>query len=115
MIAQKHRFHGLGSLRHTYQNGKTVRSQMLAIKFLHNERRSSYRAAVVVSKKVNKSAVARNRTRRRIFEVIRQNETKIAGPYDLVITIFSDEVRTQPPEVLEKTLLGLFKQAGMLS
>lgn len=115
MIAQKHRFHGLGSLRFVYQNGKTVRSQSLAVKYLRNERRSSYRCAVVVSKKVHKSAVTRNRVRRRIFEIVRQNETRINGPYDIVISVFSEDVQKQPPKVLQKTLLGLLEQADMLS
>ena len=115
MIAQKHRIHGLGSLRYVYQRGKTVRSQALAIKFMRNDKRDDYRCAVVVSKKVHKSAVARNRVRRRIFEIIRQNENRITGPYDLVITVFSVDVQNQPPDQLQKTLLNLLAEAGMLS
>lgn len=115
MIAQKHRFHGLGSLRFVYQNGKTVRANALSVKFVRNQRRQTYRCAVVVSKKVNKSAVARNRIRRRVYEVVRGFGDRIDGPYDVAISIFSDEVRTMPAEQLKKTLQGLFEQADMLS
>jgi len=115
MIAQKHRFHGLGSLRFVYQNGKTVRGGTLAVKYIGNPRRQTYRCAVVVSKKVNKSAVARNRIRRRVYEIVRGLEVNIKAPYDIVITIFSDEVRTMPAEQLQKTVHELLQQAGMIS
>jgi len=115
MIAQKHRFHGLGSLRFVYQNGKTVRSGPLAVKYTLNQRRQTYRCAVVVSKKVNKSAVARNRIRRRVYEIVRVQEPNINMPYDIVISIFSDEVRTMPAEQLQKIVHELLEQASMLS
>ena len=98
-----------------YQRGRTVRTGPLAVKFMLNERRHTYRCAVVVSKKVHKSAVARNRIRRRIYEIIRQDEKNINASYDIVVTVFSDEVADIPPKQLQKTLLSLFKQADMLS
>ena len=72
MISRKHRFHGYGSLRYVYQNGKTVRGPLASLKYVHNPRRDSYRFAIVVSKKVNKSAIVRNRIRRRLFAIIRE-------------------------------------------
>jgi ribonuclease P protein component len=62
MISRAHRFHGYNSLNFVYRNGQTVRGPLFAIKYTINPKRKSYRAAVVVSKKVNKSAVARNTT-----------------------------------------------------
>lgn len=98
-----------------YQRGRTVRSGPLAVKFMFNERRHTYRCAVVVSKKVHKSAVARNRIRRRIYEIVRQDEGNIKASYDIVITVFSSEVADIPPNQLQNMLLSLFKQADMLS
>ena len=90
MIARKNRFHGHGSLRFVYKNGKVVRSQLYLIKYCLNPKRSQYRLAVVVSKKVHKSAVVRNRIRRRIYEIVRN--LKISTPLDIVFVIFDEQV-----------------------
>jgi len=86
MISRLHRFHGHNSLSFVYRQGQTARGPQLLLKFAPNTRRKTYRAAVVVSRKVNKSAVVRNRIRRRVYEAVRQNEATIQGPYDLVFT-----------------------------
>ncbi len=91
MIRAKHRFHGRGSLDYVYRRGRLVRGGELSIKFV-DSRAQDYRLAVVVSKKVSKSAVTRNRIRRRIYEYFR-NYRKEQGkpiPFDLVITAHSD-------------------------
>jgi ribonuclease P protein component len=92
MISSSHRFHGYNSLRHAYRGGRTARGALFGVKAALNPRRRTYRAAVVVSRKVNKSAVARNRMRRRLYEATRQLEERITEPYDIVITVFSDAV-----------------------
>ena len=114
MIARAHRFHGYGSLRFVYQNGKTIRGPLMALKFVANPRRSSYRLAVVVSKKVNKSAVARNRIRRRLYEAVRQFETQL-GVYDLVLTVFDGRVAELETVELTTQVHDQLRQAGVLA
>jgi len=107
MISNTHRFHGRNSLRFVYTNGKTFRSAILAVRIAHNPRVPEYRCAVVVSKKVSKSAVKRNRMRRRIYEIIRRNETHISPHHDIVITVYSDQVVSIPSTELEDIVLKL--------
>jgi len=92
MISRVHRFHGYGSLKYTYKKGETVRGPLLSTKYVFNPRRNKYRLAVVVNKKVNKSAVVRNKIRRQVYEVVRLSETNIKQPSDIVITVFSDQI-----------------------
>lgn len=115
MIRRKHRFHGHGSLRFVYQKGNTVRGQYGSIKYTLNPRRRYYRMAVVVSRKVNKSAVVRNRIRRRVFEIVRREESRIQGPYDMVFTVFSDQVATLPAEDLRQRIVAKMQEAGIIS
>lgn len=96
-----------------YRNSKTVRGDNCALKFRHNPKRSSYRAAVVVSRKVSKSAVVRNRIRRRIYEAI-QSQVQPTTPYDMVITIYSDTFAEIPSEDLHAALNGLLKKAAII-
>ena len=111
MIGRSHRFHGHNSLRFVYAHGKTVRSSLLAIRAVTNPRRKDYRCAVVVSKKISKSAVVRNRIRRRLYECVRVHADVIPPDTDLVITVYSDQVATIPIEQLDATLVGLLADA----
>src|ERR1019366_9050788 len=115
MIDRKHRFHGYGSLRHVYSHGEQVRSLYLTLKYNPNPRRSSFRVAVVVSRKVDKSAVARNRIRRRLYESIRLHQADIIEPYDLVFTVFSPQLETSSVEELQEVVNELLQDSGVLA
>ena len=114
MINRIHRFHGHGSLRFAYQHGQTVRGPLISLKYVINTRRKTYRLAVVVSKKVSKSAVVRNRIRRRLYETVRLQESKIDQPYDLVITVFHEQLATLPADELTRMVVAQFRQATIL-
>lgn len=102
-------------MRHVYQHGKTVRVPSLALRYQINTRRQDYRCAVVVTKKVSKSAVTRNKIRRRIFEIVRTHAAEINKPYELVITIFNEDVASVESKKLDDELTGLLKKAGILT
>jgi len=107
MISVRHRFHGYGSLKAVYQRGQTVRSPMINLKFAQRDSRRPYRAAVVVSRKVSKSAVVRNRIRRRLYELVRQQESSIKPGSDLVFTVFDERVAELPPAKLRDVIDSL--------
>jgi ribonuclease P protein component len=114
MISRTNRFHGYNSLRHVYRQGKIARGALFAVKAMPNPRRQSYRVAVVVSRKVNKSAVARNRIRRRLYEFSRELSPAITEPHDIVITVFHDTVADTPAAQLKAQLKKQFKDAGII-
>ena len=91
MINRSHRFHGYNALRYVYRQGKTARGSLCTLRYVQNPNRRTYRLAVVVSKKQHKSAVVRNRIRRRIYEAGRELIPQAAA-YDLVITVMSDQL-----------------------
>ena len=115
MISSLFRFHGHGSLRYVYTNGKAVRSQYATIKWVKNTRRSHSRISIVVSKKIIKKAVGRNRTRRRLYEFIRRQLPKIEGVYDIVVIVTSPELRTMPAQELEEYFTTLLQKAELLT
>jgi ribonuclease P protein component len=112
MITRKNRFHGYGSLKYVYRHGQTVRGPLFALKTVDNPKRKSYRLAVVVSKKVNKSAVARNRIRRRLYEAARQMQ--IDKPADIVLTVYNESIQDEPWQNLNKQLKKQLKEAGVI-
>lgn len=102
-------------MRFVYRNGKTVRGPLTSLKYAPNKRRESYRLAVVVSRKVNKSAVVRNRIRRRIYESVRLVEPQITGSYDMVMTIFHEQITELSHDELTRLVGAQLKQARIIS
>jgi len=115
MISSLYRFHGHNSLRYVYSNGKALRSQLFTVKFVPNTRRSRPRFSVVVSKKVIKSAVGRNRIRRRLYEYVRLNIPRLNAVYDVVIICTSAELRTLPYAHIVEQLESLFEKGELYS
>lgn len=112
MLGRKNRFHGYNSVLPVYKQSQVARADGCSLHYRLNPRRRDYRIAVVVSKKVSKSAVQRNRIRRRIYEIVRES-TKIDQPFDLIITVFDDDFATQPHAQLQKSITNLFKKSGV--
>jgi ribonuclease P protein component len=115
MIARAQRFHGHNSLRYVYSRGDVVRGQFFSLKYILNSRRSSYRAAVVVSRKVHKSAVVRNRIRRRMYEMIRTSVPNDAPAFDLVFVVYSDQVASLPADELRHHMLSQLAKSGAIN
>lgn len=113
MLARQYRFHGHGSLRYVYRNGRTVRSSLMVVKYINNPRRKNSRFSIVVSKKVLKSAVGRNRIRRRLYEIIRRQLPHMQHAVDIVVIVVSADVRDIAADELERATIDLFKQADI--
>ncbi len=113
MLNRLHRFHGLGSLNQVYRRGATYRGKWFSLKCAPNARRTTYRCAVVVSRKVHKSAVVRNRIRRRLYELLREELADSHSNHDIVVTVFSDQVATAPHDKLVRAMHELVDAAGL--
>ena len=110
MLNRKYRFHSRGGVRYVYQHGKTVRSARASLVFVRNTRGFT-RVAVVVSKKVMRTAVGRNRIRRRVYEAIRVNFEKIPLGMDYIFVVYSKDVGNMTFDELEEMVGGLIYEA----
>jgi ribonuclease P protein component len=112
MLTRSHRFHGYGSLRRTYSHGQTARGSLISLRYAPRPAGKSYRMAVVVSRKVHKSAVVRNRIRRRIYELVRLSGD-VPPATDLIFTVFSDQVASLETDQLNKIVSELLVKASL--
>lgn len=112
MISRKHRFHGHHTLDFVYRKGRVARGQYASLRYVH-KREGDFRLAIVVSKKVSKSAVVRNRIRRRLYEAVRarHKESGKKWNYDLVISVFDERLATIPSSELTLLVQELFSKA----
>ena len=113
MIPARLRFHGHGSLRFLHKNAETHRSRYFAVKIIKNPHRKLSRLAVIVSKKTHKSAVGRNRIRRRMYEIVRLEFPRINGVYDIAIIVISGEVLGAEYTELTESLRESLVEAGV--
>ncbi len=113
MISKRFRFHSRGGVRYTYQNGKTIRGSKISLVFADNSR-NKQRYAVVVSKKILKSAVGRNRIRRRTYEAIRYELSNINKPVDCIFIIYSKDIISIDFKELCGIIHNLLKEANII-
>lgn len=112
MLSYRYRFHSRGGVNHTYQKGKTIRTPLMSLVFAPNTRHHQ-RFGVVVSKKVLKTAVGRNRIRRRVYEAIRLELPEFTTHLDCLFVVYNKSLATMPfrelrhlvHELLERSLL----------
>ena len=103
MLNKKYRFHSRGGVKYVYKHGKTVRLPMVSLVYEDNKRGFT-RVAVVVSRKVDKSAVVRNRVRRRVYEALRLNFEKIPKQRDYIFVVYSNKILKMDFDKLQEVL-----------
>ena len=112
MLTKDQRFHGHNSLRPVYNKGRSVYSRRLKFMWLPTNKSTS-RAAVVVSKKVHKSAVVRNRIRRRLYAQLAQLFKSARQSADIVVVVSDVSLATVPEQQL-KSEVGTLAQAALM-
>ena len=113
MIAAKYRFHGHGSLNYLFRNGQTARNSRVLVRCVGNKRRETSRVAVIVSKKIAKSAVIRNRIRRRIYEVIRRHWDNIGPQTDFAVTALGADLAVIDADQVTEAVVDALHRAGV--
>lgn len=92
-----------------YQKGRGAVNEQLGIRAISNPQNQT-RTAIVVSKKVDKRAVVRNKNRRRIAGILRgQGETYLSG-CDIVVTVRQDLSSLSHAELTD-LVIGLLKRS----
>ncbi|MBP9827236.1 ribonuclease P protein component [Candidatus Saccharibacteria bacterium] len=112
MYAQRHRLRKSSDINRVYQRGRRAGNDWLLIRSLPN-RGGASRIAIVISKKVDKRAVVRNRCRRRVREVIRLLLPDCQPGFDILVTIKTD-IRNLDSEILTTEIRQQFGRLGLV-
>ena len=114
MISKVNRFHGHNSLSSVYRKGQTSSLSNISLKSLSIRPDKPHRLAIVVSRKVDKSAVVRNRIRRRIYEALRNKYPKFTQNVDIVITVHDNALATMKAQDLDELIDQLLIKASLI-
>lgn len=95
-----------------FKKGRQLANRVAVLYYIASDRPLA-RAGFVVSKKLGK-AVARNRVRRRLKEVVRRHGSELRAGWDFVL-VARQRAREATWLELERGIVALLKQAGLLS
>lgn len=94
-----------------YKTGKSGFSAIMGLKSSKNNIEEC-RFGIVVSTKVSKKAIERNKIKRQIREIIKEKQDKIKIPHDVII-ITLPAIKGKEYSEIKKTLDYLFKKVGL--
>ena len=112
MLSARYRFHRRNHVARVHKKGRSVRSGSLALKYVLGNSKD-IKVAVIVSKKVAKSAVTRNRIRRRVFELVRNHFERLPEGFEGIVSVYGVEAAKMPSDELKAHILELFDRAGL--
>ena len=95
-----------------FNKGKFINSDLISVRFLANKM-DTMRVGLIVSKKVSKMAVLRNKIKRMLREIMRPNIIKTKESFDIIITAKSKISKVQSKEV-DEVLKGLLKRSNLI-
>jgi len=99
--ARMNRFHGGREIRNIFRQGRIFRSDNFDVRLVES---GKSRLAVVVSKKIHKHAVVRNRIRRRVSEIIRELRSQYSMTQDMVFVAKTNSLVDENHETLKQTI-----------
>lgn len=116
MLQRKHRFRGFGSVKPVLKSGVSARQGLFTIRLQKRACQSDAppcpsRAAIVVSRRTAKSAVLRNRIRRRLYGELHRQWDSLTTPVDLAIIVHDARLADWPTTQLGEVLAQQLKAA----
>lgn len=107
MLKQENRFRGNKAINAVIKKGISNYDQNIKLKYILNPNQKHPKFAVIVSKKISKSAAVRNRIRRRIYSSFKPylNEKGL-----FVVFIYSDSFKNTKFSTIEAIMNNLFRK-----
>lgn len=112
MLPRKNRLIKKKDFDKIYKRGKIIGGKFFLLRFLPNNLKTA-RIGFVISTRISKSAVKRNRLKRQLREIIRDKLSYVSFGYDLVISPRGLSENYKPLE-LKEDLMQCLKKARLL-
>ncbi len=113
MLAKKFKLTGSKDFEKVQKNGKVYQSTNFGIAYLEQETPNVSRYAFVVSTKIAKEAVDRNRLKRIMSETVRIMTQQIKDGYEIVFLAKPSLART-PSEEIVREVRSALRESGLM-
>lgn len=113
MLAQKHRLTGRSVLEEVKKEGSLYQSDLFGILVHKRKDDEPSKFAFIVSTKISKIAVARNKAKRKLREAVNKKIEKVVKGYDVLFLAKKTTLETKSKEI-EKEVEKTFKESGLI-
>jgi len=113
MLSQANRLRKTNDFKRVFKNGKGSQADNIFVK-VRPSKEEATRIGIIVSKKVAKKAVERNRIRRILSEALRTHIKKVKQGQDIVIVVLPG-FSLRGTKDAEKTVHILFKKLALFT
>ncbi len=107
MLAKKHRLSGSKDYERVQSQGNVVQSDCFGLAFFDRKDAEPTRFGFVVSTKISKDAVDRNRFKRTMSEAVRMESSRVKNGYDVVFLAKTYISRKPTSEVMKEVKAAL--------
>ena len=112
MLSKKYRLKKKKDFERVVKKGRPLQGRFLVLKFIKNKQGES-RIGFIVSKRVSKKAVLRNKAKRRLRAAVRELILHLKEGYDIIIFSRASIIDAQFQEI-KQDIEQAFKRAGLL-
>jgi ribonuclease P protein component len=113
MLASKYRLKQRADISRVFKHGKSVHGRWFNTRYRPNHQ-SHCRATVIISGKIIKGAVARNRLRRRLRGLLEDSWPALRTTADIAVVVLADFSQLSPQE-LASELTSQLRRARLIS
>jgi len=113
MLSREYKLKKDNDFKKVFEKGKSYRDDFIKIRFLKNGLEIT-RFGIVVSSKISKKAVARNRIKRRLEEIIHSRLDQVKSGFDIVI-LFEPKVVDKNYKQIEEAFVNLVEKAKLIN
>ena len=113
MLAKKYKITGAKDFNRVQVNGKVFQSENFGIAYIDRGDKDPSRFGFIVSTKIAKAAVDRNRFKRAMSESVRLNNLYINPGYDIVFLAKTSITRVPTAEIMKEVKNSLIKASLM--
>lgn len=112
MLARKNRIIGKSNFEKIKNEGILYQGKAFGLAVLKREESNLPRFAFVISTKISKKAVERNRAKRRLGEAVRKNLDKTKNGFDVLFLAKKEILKSSAAEIADE-ITRLFKEADI--
>jgi ribonuclease P protein component len=113
MLAKQYRLSGKNNFDKVLKEGRFVQSDAFGLAYLKREDEEVSRFGFIVSTKVSKTAILRNRVKRALSEAARFINTKIEKGYNIVFLAKGKSTKV-PTDQLMREVGAVLERAGLV-
>lgn len=113
MVSKEYRLSGKKNFEKVFQEGKIIQAETFGLAYLNRGDGEVSRFGFIVSTKVSKLAVQRNRVKRALSEAVRFLTSKIEKGYNIVFLAKGKSMKVSTDEMMREVGTSLNK-AGIL-